>query len=388
MDEAAQAADAPRSKLMGAPDRAWHLRAWSGVRFGGWMRELARNHFAISPIRLAMAVSITTMSLFNSSMGLLQRGVFGRRIERTELVEDPVFVLGHWRSGTTLLHELLACDPRHGFADTYSCFAPNHFLLTERFLKPLIGFFLPRNRPMDNMAVSWNNPQEDEWALCCLGARSPYFLMLFPNRPLTGPNYADLRDVPPADLDRWKQTLSWFLKALTLRDGKRIVLKSPYHTCRVRTLQSMFPRARFVHIVRNPYEVFASTMHTWHRMYRYQGLQIPRFKGLEEHVLTTFTRMYEAFEEDVKSISPGRFCELRYEDLVADPRTVMENVYRQLDLGDFASVRDRIEQRMAGTTGYQTNRYVLPEREQRLVAQRWGDFFVKYGYHGSAESGS
>ena len=37
-----------------------------------------------------------------------------------------------------------------------------------------------------------------------------------------------------------------------VRSPKRIVLKSPAHTARVRVLLELFPKARFVHIIRDP----------------------------------------------------------------------------------------------------------------------------------------
>src|SRR5687768_18104609 len=43
----------------------------------------------------------------------------------------------------------------------------------------------------------------------------------------------------------------------------RSILKSPPHTCRVPTLLRLFPDARFVHIVRDPYAVYPSTLHLW-----------------------------------------------------------------------------------------------------------------------------
>ena len=63
----------------------------------------------------------------------------GTWIAHTEIHEHPIFVIGHWSSGTTLLHELLVCDPRHTYPDTYACLAPNHFLLTRRVMTVLLS---------------------------------------------------------------------------------------------------------------------------------------------------------------------------------------------------------------------------------------------------------
>ena len=133
---------------------------------------------------------------------------------------------------------------------------------------------------MDNMAAGWNHPQEDEFALCNMGARSPYLTIVFPNRPPQDQEYLDLERVSPEGLRRWKAKLRWFLQCITLRNPKRIVLKSPPHTCRVKVLLEMFPKAKFVHIVRDPYVIFPSTVNLWKRLYRDEGLQMPNLRGL------------------------------------------------------------------------------------------------------------
>ncbi len=195
-----------------------------------------------------------------------------------------------------------------------------------------------------------------------MGVRSPYLTITFPNHPPQDQEYLDFRGVPAPALERWKRAFLWFLKRVTVRSPKRIVLKSPPHTARIRVLLEMFPKAKFVHIVRDPYVIFPSTVNLWKRLYRDEGLQMPTYDGLEEHVFATFTRMYEAFERDRGLIGPGQFCEIRYEDLVADPIGADAAGLRRLELGDFEAVRPAIEKYFAGQKDYKTNRYqITPE---------------------------
>lgn len=114
---------------------------------------------------------------------VVAKGLYGTIPENTQLKQPPVFIIGHWRTGTTLLHELLILDPRHNFPNTYQCLEPNHFLLTEKFFKSYFNFLLPTRRPMDNMEAGWDKPQEDEFALCMMGQPSPYLDVAFPNNP-------------------------------------------------------------------------------------------------------------------------------------------------------------------------------------------------------------
>jgi hypothetical protein len=350
------------------------------MNMSAWYGLLWRNRFAVSPSRWGMVLIVSAISVFNSLVGLLQTLLYGRRIARTQIKEAPIFILGHWRSGTTMLHELLVLDPRHSYPDTYACFCPNHFLLSRYFIPWWLKYLMPARRPMDNMPLGWDHPQEDEFALCCMGVPSPYLAFAFPNRPPAHPEYLDLKGLSPPTLARWKRAFVWFLKCLTLRNPKRIVLKSPPHTARVDVLLELFPEARFVHIVRNPYAVFPSTVKTWKRLYQDQGAQVPRFEGLEEHVLSTFERMYAAFAESRPRIDPSRFCEVHYEDLVRDPVGRMRAVYETLGLEGFDAVLPALKQYAARTANYRANRHDLPPETRDQITRRWAPFIRKYGY--------
>ena len=170
----------------------WGARLWLGADLYAWMRFLVRNHFAVPPSHWHMAALISACSLPNSVMRFMTDAWFGGRVERTAIRRPPLFIVGHWRTGTTLLHELLICDPQHSYPTFCECLFPHHFLLTEKIYPRLFGFLMPKRRPMDNMAVGWDRPQEDELALCLLGEPSPYLTMAFPNHPPQDQDALDL----------------------------------------------------------------------------------------------------------------------------------------------------------------------------------------------------
>ncbi|MBN2578122.1 MAG: sulfotransferase [Pirellulales bacterium] len=377
--------NAPAQPASGSKDRPWIPRFWDGMNIRGWYGLLLRNRFAIAPHRWGMAFLICIFTFVNFFFWAIQTLIYGRRIARTRITEDPIFVIGHWRSGTTLLHELLVRDRRHTYPDTYACFAPNHFLASAWFFKPWVKFLLPPRRLMDNMPAGWNRPQEDEFALCNMGARSPYLTLIFPNRPPQDTEYLDLERAPAWGVERWKTKLDWFLRCLTVRRPQRIVLKSPAHTCRIKVLLEMFPRAKFVHIVRDPSVIFPSTMHLWKRLYRDEGLQAPRYEGLEEHVFRTFERMYEVFERDRKLLGPEQLCDVRYEDLIRHPLETMRRIYEELQLGEFEQARPAMEDYMAGQKGYKTNRYEITPEIREAIGRRWSTYIEQYGYGQRAE---
>jgi hypothetical protein len=385
--------DSPEQSLAAAysrsPTRAYHPwtpRFWNGMGFGTWMRLLAHNRFAVSPSRLPLSAWITGTSTLNTFAAAFDRLVMSHRVRRAQVKEPPLLVLGHWRSGTTLLHELLMLDRRHVCPNTYQCFDPTHFLWTEWFVPPLIRWMLPATRPMDDVQAGWDRPQEDEFALCNLGVPSPYLAWAFPNHGPVADEYLDLRTLSVAEREAWKRAWREFVQRIALVRPGRIVLKSPTHTARVRTILEVFPDARFVHIVRDPLVLFPSTVRLWRSLSEVQGLQVlsQRAAWIERHVLDTFVRMYQCFEQDRERIPAGRLFDVRYEELVADPVGQMRRIYRELGLGDFGEVEPALMRHAMKSRSYRTNQYRLPPEVADKVRGRWAPYFQRYGYDSQA----
>src|SRR3954449_845477 len=360
----------------------WAMRFWHGMDFSTWMKLLVRNRFRFAPIRSSMVTTVTISSLLNSFASVFESLLFGHAVRASELKEPPLFVLGHWRSGTTLLHELLMLDPRHTCPTTYQCLAPHHFLWTGWFLPRLISFLMPAKRPMDNMPAGLDRPQEDEFALVNLGVPSPYLAWAFPNHGPIADEYLDLRTLPAAEREWWKSKWLDFVHRVALRNNRRIVLKSPTHTARVKTILEVFPDAKFIHIVRDPLKLFPSTVRLWKTLSLVQGFQIPRDDAgwIESHVLDQFVRMYECFEQDRELVPPGRLIDVRYEELVADPVGEMRALYDKLELGDFGAVQPELLRYKMKTRDYRTNQYALPLEVANRVRNRWAPYFQRYGY--------
>ena len=350
------------------------------MTLGTWTSLASEHRWRASPSRWGLVATITAASGFNSLAARICDATYRRQILSPPETPPPLFIIGHWRSGTTLLHELMMLDDRFCCPNYYQCYSPSHFLLTERVLTPALSWILPAKRPMDDMAVSFDKPQEDEFALMNLGAPSPYRRMAFPVTSTLHPEALDLTTLPAAELDRWRGLMRRFLTTLAVADPRRPVLKSPPHTARVGVLAEMFPGARFLHVVRDPFAVFGSTMKLWRSLDESQGLQVAREERLEEYVFECFEQMYEAFERDRATLAPERLHEVRYEDLVADPVGQLERAYDRLDLGGFSAVREAIASEAAARKSYRVGSYRHDPRLVAQIASRWRPFIDRYGY--------
>ena len=352
----------------------------AGVTLGDWLRLLADNGFRVHPAFLPRAMTISYNAVNNSFAGWVERLRYGKAVENVT-VPPPLFVLGHWRSGTTLLHDLLSLDDRFAFPNLFQVMYPHAFLTTEAVGSRIFRLFSPKHRPHDNMKLDPAAAWEDEFVLCACEFLSCYLTWTFPRRAAHYDRYLSFRDAPPDEVERWRRTLLTFLKKLTLKYGKPLVLKSPTHTCRVKLLLEMFPDARFVHIRRNPYAVFRSTVHTHQKVHPMCRLQ--RDTGLDwaERVTRQYREVCDAYFAERGLIPPGRLHEVSFEELEKDPVGQVRGVYEGLGLPDFGHAEPALRRYVESVAGYRKNVFTeLPPDMRQRVAREWRRSFEEWGY--------
>ena len=355
-------------------------RIWHGMTAGVWFPLILRNGLRFSPRRYSLATTVSLVSILNSGLRAASELLYRKRAENKDLELAPLFVLGHWRTGTTLLHELFVRDPRFSYPTTFQCFAPHHFVLTHRVMGPMVNRLLPRTRPMDDMQIGHDRPQEDEFALLNLGVGSNYLDWAFPNKGDDYDAFLTLDDLSDAQLQSWRDSMLWFLKRLALVDSRQLVLKSPTHTARVRRLLEILPNAKFVHIVRDPLKFIPSTLRMWTRMADSLGLQIREREFTIDQRIDVFQKMYANFTRDRAEIPSGHLFEVRYEDLVQSPTQVMEEVYRGLDLGDFEPARAGIQDYFETNREFQGNKHEVSDEMRESIRNGCREYMDDYGY--------
>jgi len=245
----------------------------------------------------------------------------------------------------------------------------------------MISFFLPRRRPMDNVEWTVASPQEDEFALCVMTLCSPCMSWIFPRRREKFRKYLTFRDVAPNEIEEWKVALGTFLRKLQFRDKRPLILKSPPHTARIPLLLEMFPRAKFVHIHRDPVTVFQSSVRTLETMLDWQALQRADPKYFDEWILQQYREMYDAFFEARPKVPAGQFCEVAFEHLEQNPIEQIGRIYETLGLPSFASFEPVLQRYVKSLAGYKKNTFpeLSPERKARLKSS-WARCSEEWGY--------
>uniref|UniRef100_A0A7S1XVZ6 Uncharacterized protein n=2 Tax=Phaeomonas parva TaxID=124430 RepID=A0A7S1XVZ6_9STRA len=160
-----------------------------GITLPAWLTILRRRWRQIDWVAYGPRLAfITYMACLNTFLSAIEFVLNGRAVRAAEARQEhawqserPVFVLGHPRTGTTLLHGMLALDKeRFRYCDTFAAGFPNAFLWFEGIGKKLLAGVIDETRPMDNMKLSFDLPQEEELATNVLSAgASPYMPLFF-----------------------------------------------------------------------------------------------------------------------------------------------------------------------------------------------------------------
>jgi hypothetical protein len=298
-----------------------------------------------------------------------------------DLETPPLFILGHWRSGTTHLTNLLA-EGGFGYIDPIAAGLPWDFLGLGRLLRPLLVRMLPEGRFIDAVEVAPDSPQEDELGLASMVRLSYFHAIYFPRRFQPWFDRGLFLDgARPEEIARWEQRFRYYLwKVARRRPDRPLLVKNPVYTGRVEQLYRLYPEARFLHIVRNPHEVFASTRAFLGKMFEALALQPWEQVAIEETVLATYPRMMDRLLADTARLPAGRYVEIRFEELEAEPLATLERVHDRLGLGGFAEAWPAYAAYLGRIQRYERARRSFPERDLALVERHWGRFLAHWGY--------
>lgn len=354
----------------------------SGYAFPDWSSLLRRQRFGVAPRYWPRAAFVTLNSLATSLQRSRELSEFGARLDAVR-IRPPVFVLGHWRSGTTHLHNLLSLDKQFAYPNFYQVTNPHTFLTTEARAKQSRAFKLlsPKTRLIDNMEANLDSPMEDEVALAVMTGLSPVLDVMFPSPAHPCDRYLTFRYASAEEVARWKEALLLLLKKLTLLHDRQIVLKSPPHTCRIKLLLELFPDAYFVHIHRNPYVVFKSYMRSFRIMQEMMQLRRADNTGLEAWVIEQYRTMHDVFLEERGLVPEGRFFELSYDALEQEPVPMIRAIYDHFGLTGFEAMKPALTAYLATLGGYRKSELaeLSPQLRKRL-SDAWRRYFDEWGY--------
>ena len=327
----------------------------SGLRLG-------RPSLSRCPITVPMALSGLVLEPF----AWLQTALYARALKRADLPDDPLVVIGHWRSGTTYLHQLLACDPRTATARNALTIAPQAALVLKPVIRLGLKRWMTRIRPID--AVPWgpDDPQEDEVGLARLTMDTHMAGMAFPRDYL----FHFRRSVTETSHQFERQWLH-FSRLTWLHDGQgktQWLIKNSVHTARAAMVLKHFPRARFILLRREPLDAVRSLVQVKQRLAGLVGLQpSPSLQQQVEETAAAHAELLKRFEASRSQIPAGQLLELDYSDLVDQPMKSVRRIYDVFQLSSWAEAEAPLRARIQQARHYRPDPVRLPpEAEQHL----------------------
>lgn len=272
-------------------------------------------------------------------------------------IRGPIFVTGLARTGTSLLHELLALDPEHRAPPLYEMMfpvpegagageeggRPDPRIARAHAQITLLERVVPAVRTMHELAAEL--PNECIY-LFAYRFESDLYTGLYPI-----PSYAmrkARRDPRPA----WREHRRLLAALQAGTAPRRFVLKAPSHLGQLRQLFETYPDAHVIVTHRDPLRVLgslANLMATLHHAHSDRVRYPDIVRGLAVGHALLALRVMEA--RDAGELPANRIHDVRYRDLVADPAGTLEAIYRRMGRRLSPALREAIAGHLARRPG-------------------------------------
>lgn len=311
---------------------------------------------------------------------LWEKLVFFFRLRSFKYPKPPVFIIGHWRSGTTFLHNLLCQAPDAAYLTTYQSTFPNN-LASKLLFKTFMRLNMPDKRPSDNVKLNINFPQEDEFAVSNSSRIAYYNFFYFPTCYQRFYREAVRLEMPERTKMKWLENYKVLIsKAILNSGGQRVFVKNPVNSGRLLELSQKFPTAKFVFIYRNPITVFLSTRKFFYELIPTLWFHEVNEEHIDDMIYEVFMWIMDDYYTQKEHIEPKRLLEIKFEDFEKEPLKYTQKIYRDLQLDDYEQAEPYFAAYLKEQKGYKKNIYQVPKSLIDKILLEWGDYMEKWDY--------
>lgn len=261
--------------------------------------------------------------------------IYERKIRKFPL-DKIIFVIGHWRSGTTHLQHLLSLDENHTTSSVYQFLFADNFILTEKWLKPPLNFLcrifkIPYS--FQRMPLDLDLPGEIEPAMCGISSLHSYtWGLIFPKKYHYWMNKF-IFHLNKKDSEEWLEDYEYLIKKFSYASGGKImIVKSPGDTGRILDLSERFPSAKFIYLSRNKSNVINSTSYFWKVIQKEISFQKINQEEINQIIDSTYEDLIKKFNDQKHQVH-NRLIEIEFEKLIKNPIEEISKIYSIYDLG-------------------------------------------------------
>jgi hypothetical protein len=346
-----------------------------------------RNYFKIlKQGRIApkyyFKIFLSTLVIFIATpFHLWEKLIFYRKLKNFKFKKPPLFILGHWRSGTTLLHNMLTKDPSAGYMTTYHAVFPNN-LSSKWLFRTFMKINMPDKRPSDGVKLNVSYPQEDEFSFSNSQWNAYYNFFYFPEK------YNEFyekavhhKNLSKKEIDLWYKCYDQLVKkSLIDTKGERVIFKNPVNTGRIDKLLKLYPDAKFLYIYRNPITVFHSTRRFFQQLYPTLWLHKVDNKFIDEMIFDVYKRMLDDYLNMKTMIPAENLMELKFEEFEKNPVNELEKIYSDLLNEEFSAVKQYFTDYFKTQKNHKKNKYLVEAAEIDAIRKHWGNYIEMYNY--------
>lgn len=319
--------------------------------------------------------------IISTPFQLFEYFYFRKKVCAFKFKKPPIFIIGHWRSGTTHLHNLLCQDTNHGYLTTYQSVFPNN-MLSKWIFKTFMSLNIPETRPADNVKLSPDYPQEEEFALANMTLASFYHFFYFPAlNDVLYQKYVRFDSPDKQEIlsfqNKYKELLA---KAVFNLKKDQIIIKNPVNTGKLKMLLQMFPDAKFIHIHRNPVITYLSTYKFFVSLLPTTALTSYHDEEIKNYIIRNYKILMQDYLESRKLIPPENLLDIRYEEFEEDNLGHIKEIYQKFGLETWHEAEPYFKNYISRQMHYKKNIHKIQKQELEIILKEW-DFAMKaFGY--------
>lgn len=318
---------------------------------------------------------------------------------RDQPIDEPVFIIGNPRSGTTMLHRLVSMDEA-----TFAPLTLAHSFFPAVTIRKAISAaarldekipFHPGRRLVDAINAiffsGWDgihqmgiDKAEEDEAIFLLAFNTVNFSLMAPDMESLMPLAKSDED----DVNYQRRFMEYYeaqMRRHLYADGKnrRYINKNVFMVGRLERLDERFPDAKYVYLVRHPYEAIPSFLSMWWEKWVSDDAEFPK-NGRDTRLLAELAvYYYHRALELMDRIGPERFMVVDYRKLVADPRGTVRRIYDFLGVEIRPEVNQMLEEATRHQRDYESrHEYSLEDfgLSEDWVYERLEPLFERFGF--------
>ncbi|OIQ27054.1 MAG: hypothetical protein BM564_13375, partial [Bacteroidetes bacterium MedPE-SWsnd-G2] len=178
-------------------------------------------------------------------------------------------------------------------------------------------------------------------------------------------------------LDSWKEDYKLLIKKALKNTNKNVYLsKNPPNTGRIRVLLDMFPNAKFIHIHRNPVEVFASTQKFFYKMLPNLQFQTSDSEKIDDAIFSLYKNLMDDYFEQKHLIPKENLFEFSFDQLQDKPIDALSELYKELNVSGFDKAKPNFIVYIENKKHYKKNKHHIKKEHLNRLLVEW-DFYMK-----------